>query len=163
MNNFSTPELKQILVFALGTSRHALPLSVVERVIRVVEITPLPKLPEFIRGVINLHGRVIPVIELRNRLGIPPRGMALDDRLIIARTSRRTVALLADSVVGIPELSDRDLVSADTNLPFAGDIKGMAKLDDELIPIYDLDQFLSLDEEQAVACECGETSQPVSS
>ena len=156
MNELPLPELRQILVFTLDESHYALPLSVVERVIRVVEITPLPKAPEFIPGVINLQGMVIPVIDLRKRLGLPWREMILDDRFVIARTSRRTVAILADSVAGIPELSERDLVKADKELPFAGFIKGLVKLNDELIMIYDLDQFLSLDEEKVIPRELGE-------
>ncbi|MBF0502105.1 MAG: purine-binding chemotaxis protein CheW [Candidatus Riflebacteria bacterium] len=156
MNEFPLPKLKRVLVFTLDNSRHALPLSVIDCVVRVVEITPLPKMPEFIRGVINLHGTVIPVIDLRKRLGLPWREMILDDRFIIARTAKRTVAIMADSVAGIYELPDKDLVSADKNFPFAEDIKGLAKLDDELILVYDLDQFLALDEETALTGELTE-------
>lgn len=147
------PELKHILVFTLGKSRHALPLSDVQQVIRVVEITPLPQLPDFIRGVINIRGKVIPVIDLRTRLGLPSREMRLDDRFIIVTTIRRAVAILADSVAGIPELSGQDFVDATKDLSFAAGIKGMAKLDKELIPVYDLDTLLKWDENAGIVSE----------
>lgn len=142
----STPN--QIVVFALDEQRYALPLSAVERVVRAVEITPLPKAPEVVLGVIDAQGQVIPVVDVRRRFRLPSRPVDEDDRLILARTSRRRVALVADSVAGVHEPADREMVSAKLELPFAEYIQGVAKTPDGLILIHDLDRFLSLDEEQ---------------
>lgn len=155
MNEPSRAELKHILVFTLNESRYALPLSSVIRVIRVVEVTPLLNSPECIPGVINLHGKVVPVIDLRPRLGLPQREMLLDDRCIIAQTTLRTVAVLADSVVGVSELADRALVCATQTKPSSGSVKGLVKLADELIAVFDVDQFLSPDEETLINSELG--------
>jgi purine-binding chemotaxis protein CheW len=148
MSAFERTAPNQIVLFALDEPRYALPLSAVERVVRAVEITPLPKVPEIVLGAIDAQGRVIPVVDVRKRFRLPAREMDVDDRFIIARTSRRRVALVADAVVGIRELADREIVSAEQALPFAEYLHGVAKMEDGLVLIYDLDQFLSLDEEQ---------------
>lgn len=140
----------QIVVFVLDEPRYALPLSAVERVIRAVEITPLPKAPQIVLGAINAQGRVIPVVDVRKRFCLPPHKTDLDDRFIIARTPKRFVALVVDAVTGIRTLADGEAVSAEEALPFTEYIQGVAKTPDGLVLIYDIDQFLSLDEEQAL-------------
>lgn len=140
----------QIVIFTLDEPRCALYLSAVERVVRVVEITLLPKAPEIVMGIINFQGRVIPVIDVRKRFRLPAREMHLDDQFIIARASRRTVALAVDSVSGAHELEDGGIESVEQSLPFAEHIQGVAKTKDGIVLIYDLDKFLSLDEERAL-------------
>jgi purine-binding chemotaxis protein CheW len=136
--------MTHILVFAIGRSRLALPLSVVEKVVWTVEITPLPEAPGITRGVIRFQGRVIRVLDLRQRLGLTRRDQIPDDRLIIARTSRHQVAVMADLIVGVAELSPKDLFPADPDLPWPEEITAMAKFDEELVPIYSLDHLLDL-------------------
>jgi purine-binding chemotaxis protein CheW len=150
MSSPQTPDLKQILVFALDEPRFALHLSVVERVVRAVELMPLPKAPAIALGVINMQGQIIPVVNIRMRLHLPMRELELDDRFIIAHTSRRRVALLVDSVSGIRELTDREWAAAEQVVPGAKYIHGVAKLADDLVLICDLEEFLSVDEEQAL-------------
>jgi purine-binding chemotaxis protein CheW len=141
---------EEILLFALDEPRYALYLHAVERIVRAVEITPLPKAPEIVLGVINAQGRVLPVLDIRKRFRLEAREMNLDDRFIIARTARRPVALVADSVVGVHELTEGEMVSAQQALPFAEYLKGVAKLEGNLVLIHDLEKFLSLDEERVL-------------
>jgi purine-binding chemotaxis protein CheW len=150
MNKDQQPGGEHIVVFVLDEPRYALLLSSVERVVRAVEITPLPKGPEIVLGIINVQGRIVPVIDVRRRFRLPEREMELDDRFIIASTPKRLVALVVDSVAGVRELADRQMVSVERSLPFAEYLKGVAKLEDNLVLIHDLDQFLSLDEEKAL-------------
>ncbi|MGA2624832.1 MAG: chemotaxis protein CheW [Bacteroidota bacterium] len=150
MTNLPRTDRNYIVVFVLEEPRYALPLSVVERIVRAVEITPLPKAPEIILGVINMQGEIIPVVDVRKRFRLPTREMKPDDRFIIANTARRLVALVVDWVVGVHELTEREMVSAKQALPFAQYLKGVAKLEDNLVLIHDLDQFLSLDEERVL-------------
>ena len=148
MDSIKLKDDMQIVVFSLDEPRYALDLSTVERVVRAVEITPLPKAPEIVLGVINMQGQVVPVVDVRKRFRLPGREINIDDRFIISRTSRRLVALVADDVVGVKRLGNREIVSAEQALPFAEYIKGVAKVEDDLVLIYDLDRFLSLDEEE---------------
>src|SRR5271157_2301250 len=76
------------VVFTLDGLFYAVSLSVVSRVIRAVEITPLPKAPSIVLGVINLGGRIIPVVNIRKRFRLPERELELTDQLIVARASR---------------------------------------------------------------------------
>jgi purine-binding chemotaxis protein CheW len=138
----------QIVVFTLDEQLYALPLPTVARVIHAVEIRHLPKAPEIISGIINIQGQIIPVADIRKRFGLAEREIELDDRMIIADTGKRKVALFVDAVTGIKDMATRQFVNSKEALPFAGYIRGVAKIDDELILIYDLEQFLSLDEEK---------------
>jgi purine-binding chemotaxis protein CheW len=148
MNNSFQTTTDQILVFTLDEMSYALLLPTVVRVIHTVEVRRLPKAPEIISGIINVQGQIIPVADIRKRFGLVARETDPDDRMIIADTGKRKVALFVDTVTGIKDLSTRQFVNSKENLPFAEYIKGVAKVDNELILIYDLEQFLSLDEEK---------------
>ena len=139
---------EQIVVFTLDELQYALTLNTVVRVIHAVEIRPLPKAPEIISGIINVQGQVIPVIDTRKRFGLAEREIEIDDHMIISDTGKRIVALLADAVNGIRKLEPGQLNPAGETLHFAKYLKGVAKTGDGIILIYDLEQFLSLDEEK---------------
>ena len=85
----------QLVVFLLNEQRYALYLPVVERVVSAVEVTPLPKAPDIVLGVINMQGKVIPVVNIRRRFGLPERQIDLSDQFIIANTTKRPVVLVA--------------------------------------------------------------------
>ena len=141
-------ELKQLLVFFLDNQRYALNLAVAERVFPAAEITPVPKAPDIVMGVINVQGQVVPVINTRKRFSLPDREINVSDHLIIAHTSRRTVALMADAVLGVVECSTHDVITAEEILTQLEYVEGVVKLKDQLILIHDLDKCLSLEEER---------------
>lgn len=138
--------MDEYVVLCFDALRIALPLSDVERVICAVYVTPLPGAPAIVNGVVNLQGRVIPVVNMRRRFRLPERDIALTDRLVIAHTRQRPVALVADAVSGISDYAEPDIVGAATILPGLEYIDGVVKLDDGLILIHNLDRFLSLEE-----------------
>lgn len=140
----------RIVIFTLDGLNYALPLQSVLRVIHAVEITFLPDAPEIISGIINVQGRIIPVIDIRKRFGLSEREIEPEDRMIIADTGKRQVVLFADTVPGFIELADRQMVVTSDLLQFGGNLKGIAKMEDGLVLIYDLEKFLSLDEEYAL-------------
>ena len=139
-----------ILVFNLDEHRYALRLSVVERIVRVVDITPLPQAPEIVLGVINIRGRVIPVVNLRKRFSLPDRDIDLSDQLIIAHTAKRAVALMVDAVLDVRERGEENTTAANRILPDLAYIEGVMKLEDGLILIHNLDTLLSLEEEKTL-------------
>jgi purine-binding chemotaxis protein CheW len=108
----------------------------------------LPGAPAGVRGVVNVHGAVLPVFDLRLQLGRPERRVRLTDYLLIANTSRRTVALLVDSVEGV--------IDGEEICPTrAGEIGVEAaveilKFEGELVLVHDLDRFLSEEELEAL-------------
>ena len=138
------------LVFFLDSQRYALHLSAVDRVARIVHITPVPIAPDIVLGIVNMEGRVIPVINVRQRFNLPKRAISLSDRLIFARTKRRSVALVADAVNDVIECAEWNMISAEHVLPGLGHVEGIIKFEDGLILIHDLDTFLSLEEEASL-------------
>jgi purine-binding chemotaxis protein CheW len=136
----------QYVVFTLDEQHYALYLHAVTRVVRIVEITRLPKAPEIIRGVVNVQGQVIPVVDIRKRFQLPEREPELSDQLIIASTARRFVALIVDAVENVIEHSGQEMIPREKILPGTEYIVGVIKLEDGLVLIHDLDKFLSLEE-----------------
>ncbi len=140
----------QIVVFNLDEQLFALKLSSVERTIRIAEITPLPEGPEIVLGVVNIQGKVIPVFNIRRRFRLPEREISLSDHFIIAHTSKRTVSLLVDSVSGIIEIPEQEIVLTEKVIPGMEYIEGVVKLENGMVLIHDLDRFLSFDEQEAL-------------
>lgn len=140
----------QIVVFTLDEESYALSLNSVVKVIHAIEIRPLPKAPEIITGIINVKGRIIPVVDIRKRFGLEAHEIELNDRLIIADTGKREVAILVDSVTGISDMAPPQQQVVKEILPFAEHLSGITKTDDGLILIYNLDLFLSIDEEKVL-------------
>jgi len=143
-------ESVQLVAFMLDEQRYGLRLSVVERVVRAVEVISLPSAPDIVMGVINLAGQVVPVVNVRRRFRLPEKELGLDDQLIIAKTVGRTVALLVDSASSLVKVSAGDVIHASKILPRIDYIDGVAKLEDGMILIHDLDKFLSLEEERVL-------------
>jgi purine-binding chemotaxis protein CheW len=89
---------QQLVAFILGEQQYALRLATVQRVVRMVEVTPLPKAPKVVLGVIDLQGTIIPVMSMRRRLGMAELETNLVDQLIVAETGARNVAGRHDPV-----------------------------------------------------------------
>jgi purine-binding chemotaxis protein CheW len=140
-------ELSQMVVFRLGEQRYALMLNVVERIVRAVEVIPLPNAPAIVLGVINVEGRVLPVLNVRKRFGLPDEEISPTSQFLIARTARRPVVLVIDEAEGMVERSSTEVARPSGIVPGLEQIRGVIKLDDGLALIYDLEKFLSLDEE----------------
>lgn len=116
----------------------------------MVAITPLPKAPDIVLGIVNLQGQVIPVVNMRRRFSLPEKAIALTDQLIIAHTSQRPVALVADAVHDVIADSSQTLIETENILSGIEYVAGVIKLEDGLIMIHDLDKFLSLEEESSL-------------
>jgi purine-binding chemotaxis protein CheW len=138
----------ELLIFETGGIRCALPLSNVIKVESAAAVSPLPNVPDVVAGILNVHGRMLPVMDVRKRFGLPSREMALDDHLILARSARRELVLWVEQVFGV-ELCSRapqaDALTVLEKLPY---LDGVTALEGNLILICDLEKFLSASEEQ---------------
>lgn len=139
--------MTSLLVFRLDEWKCALPLAAVERSYRAVAVTPLPGAPEKVMGIVNVHGVVHPVIDLRHCFGLPTRPLSPADHLVIGRTWRRSVALVVDSVEGVFDHAPAEIADADSILPDMEYVSGVVRMKDGMVLIHDLDRFLSLEEE----------------
>lgn len=132
----------QVLSFTVGEFLLAIPLRVIVRVIHAVYATPLPMTPETIPGVIDYHGTVVPVLDLRKRLGITAVALHPANRFIIAHLHQRKIALVVDEI--------RDILSAGTSqaeplmaLFEQSGMEGIGQDHNGMFIIYDPEKFLS--------------------
>ncbi len=140
--------LSQLVAFILGEQQYALPLTAVERVVRMVEVTPLPSAPEVVIGVIDLQGNIIPVMSMRQRFGMTEPEASLSDQLIVADAGARRVALVVNSVIGVVERMAEEVTAAEKIVHGAQYVEGITRLQGGLLFIHDLDRFLSKKEER---------------
>lgn len=140
----------QLVVFELDERHYGLRLDAVERVLHAVDVTPLPQTPDVVWGVIDIEGQIVPVLSLRKRFGLPERPIDVSNQFALARTRGRTVALVVDAVRGVVERPIAEFIESDKILPDLEHVEGVIQLDDGMVLIYDLDRFLSLDEERAL-------------
>jgi len=131
-----------ILVFEIDGVRYALPTSDVSEVAPAVTMVPLPHAPPIVEGIINVHGRVVPVLDIRTRFGRPPRPLSHTDHLILASVGPRMVAVRADRALALEHLDDRQVEDTRHVVPGTDYITGVAKLADGLVLIHDLRTFL---------------------
>lgn len=140
----------RLLTFEIEERQYALHLESVERVVRAVEVSLLPGTATSALGIINVEGRMVPVINMRRRLGLPERDIELTDHFIIARTGSRTVALIADRVKDVVAVAEDSFVAAEELCPGAGAVSGAAKLPDGLALVHDVSDYFSAEEETAL-------------
>lgn len=142
------------VVFSLDERQYALPLSRVEKILRAAEPAPLPKAPTIVIGLLNIRGRIIPVVDPRIRFRLPKREIEPSDHFIIAHTSRRAIIMAAGAVLGVTERFPQELVEAKDILSGLDYVEGVIKLKDGMILINDIDRFLSLEDEQSLQKAC---------
>ena len=147
----------QLVAFSLNDRRYALPLAVVERIIRAVDIAPLPKGPPIVLGIINVGGTIIPVFNIRQRFRLPDRQVEPWDQLILGETGPWTVALVVDDVSSVVEHPESEVIATQEILPGLEGVQGVVRLDDGMILIYDLNKFLSMEEKTALDEALAET------
>ena len=134
----------RLVVFAVAGARFGLELAAVARVIRAVAVRAVADLPEVVAGVVDLHGELIPVFDVRRRLGLPARAIGPDDQFLGARAARRTVALVVDAVEGVSEFpADTVLPAAEIARDDGGMVAGVVTHAAGMVVIYDLEKFLA--------------------
>jgi purine-binding chemotaxis protein CheW len=143
-------EKTHFVVFTLDNQKFALPLASVEKIARAVAIRPLPKASDMVLGVINMQGRIIPVLDLRIRFGIPPRPVLVTDHLIITRTTTRILALLVDTVLDILESDRSHVTDQSAILDHMQYVEGVLRIEDGMVLINDIEHMLSMDEAKAL-------------
>lgn len=138
------------VVFTLEGNRYALPLTAVQRVVRAVQITPLPRAPAFVLGAIDVEGQVLPVFSLRQRFDLQDRPIHPADQFLIAHTPDRSIALVIDAALGIIEYPVAGIVDAQRVAEPLEHIQGVIPLESGMLLIQDLGKLLTPQEAQAL-------------
>lgn len=144
-----------LLLFAIDDLRFALPIEAVRETVRAVAITPLAGAPGVVEGVIDVHGTVTPVLDVRARFRLPRRDVVPADQMILARAGGRQVALRVDQVLDVATVPDDQLAVAGPDDPSTRHLAGVARLPDGLVLVHDLDAFLTQGEREALAAAEG--------
>jgi len=132
------------VLFLLDEQTYALQIEEVERIVRAVEIRPLPESPSYVPGIVNIHGRVLPVVDLRLRFGQPTRDLHIEDHFIIARTPTVSAVLPVDAALGSLRVSGGFTPSDDEAR--ARCLRKVVPLDGDVIYVLDLERVASTDE-----------------
>jgi purine-binding chemotaxis protein CheW len=139
----ASPRTREVLVFEVGDQRYGLPTADVRELVRAVAITPLPDAPAVIEGVVNVRGRVLPVLDVRARFRLPAKPLDPSDHFIVASAGPRGVILRVDRATHLTLVDEASIQPPQTLGPSATYVAGVAKLDDGLLLIHDLATFLS--------------------
>ena len=138
-------ELMQLVTFSIGEEEFGVDILKVQEIIRTMEITKVPKAPGFVEGVINLRGKVIPIIDLRRRFGLSSKEHDKHTRIIVIEINNMIVGFVVDSVSEVLRIP-----ASTVEPPPAGVagmeseyISGVGKLQDRLLILLDLDRLLS--------------------
>ena len=136
---------KQLVVFDLAEEGYGVDISSVREIIRMQEITRVPRAPEFVEGVINLRGKVIPVVDLRKRFGFPDSDATKDTRIVVVDIAGQDIGVVVDAVTEVLRIG-ADAVEPPSSVITTADsdyLLGIAKLETRLIILLDLEQALS--------------------
>ncbi|TLY20890.1 MAG: chemotaxis protein CheW [Nitrospirae bacterium] len=138
-------EMLQLVTFNLGSEEFALDILLVQEINRRVEITKVPKTPEFVEGVINLRGKIVPVLDLRKRFGLVGHEFTAQSRIIVVNIDNRVLGLLVDSVSEVLQIPAHTIEPPPPLVAGidAAYIKGIGKFEDRLLILLDLGKILS--------------------
>lgn len=141
-------ELLQLVTFSIGDEEFGVDILKVQEIIRTMEITKVPRAPEFVEGVINLRGKVIPIIDLRRRFGLDSKSHDKHTRIIVIEINNMIVGFVVDSVSEVLRIPAGTVeppppVVAGLESEY---ISGVGKLQDRLLILLDLDKLLSNDD-----------------
>lgn len=136
----------EILCFKLDEKEYGIPISGVSRIIRMVAITPVSELSKYHLGVINLHGQIVFVFDIRQCLGLQGRAENLHDCIIVIETDDRRGAIVADMITEIIDTGVSDIDYSTEPIHISRYIDSMLKSDGKVLPIFNPENFLNLTE-----------------
>lgn len=138
----------QMISFSLGEEEFGVDIKRVKEVIRVGEITHMPRAPGFLKGVINLRGEVIPIIDLRERFGLPPRANTEMTRVIVVEIEEKSVGMVVDGVSHVLRVAEADIDATQSWRDWLTReyVCGAARVDERLIVLLNMEAILSPEE-----------------
>ncbi len=138
--------IRKIVVFSVDDRRFALYMQNVQRVIQAVDVVSIPRTPEYVLGIINYHGELLPVINIRKIFQLNEKDIDLNDKFMIVKSSMRTISLWVDSIEDIIDIDEEDIVKSEKIMRGIKYVDGILKFENGMILLHDLDQFLTIEE-----------------
>ena len=157
MDEITNSDMKQYLTFTINDETYALSVSNVKEVQEFSTVSKVPRMPDFMRGVINLRGSVVPVIDLKMKFGLGETEKNIDTSIIVTEMEMEdemvTMGLLADAVKEVIDMNDEEIEPT----PYVGTridtafIRGMGRKDENFLIVLDIEKVLSVSELTMVA------------
>ena len=137
-------DLLQLLCFSLAGDPYAIPVTSVREIVRMRPLTPIPRVPDAVRGVISLRGEILQVVDLRRRLRLPTAELSKSSRIIVVEfEDGRSAGIMVDAVTEVLRVAESDLRSAGTSEVSA--IESLCVRGDQFVSLVNLDRVLEFD------------------
>ena len=142
----------KFLTFVLSKEEYGIEILKVREIIGVIGITPVPQTPDYLKGVINLRGKVIPIIDLRLKFSMPEDEYTQETCIIVVEVNNAQIGVVVDKVSEVIDIKSKDLEEnpqfgqgIDTNFIF-----GLGKVKEKIIILLDIDKVLSSEESEMI-------------
>jgi purine-binding chemotaxis protein CheW len=138
---------KQMVLFELGSEIYGLDIAAVHEIIRMQPITRVPKAPIYVEGVINLRGKVIPVIDMRKRFGLEKVECTKNHRIVVVNIQDTILGVIVDAVTEVLRISADSIEPVSNIITTANSdyLLGIAKLEDKMVILLELDKLFTGD------------------
>jgi len=136
----------QLVIFKLGREEYGVSILQVQEIKRISDITRVPHTPDYIKGVINLRGSVLPVIDLKKRLNLAQQEVTEDTRIIIVKVEELSIGMVVDAVSEVMTINQENIDSPEV---VAGSISanylsGVGKLENRLLILLNLEEIVGM-------------------
>ncbi len=165
MENTTSSQEQTVITFRLGGQMYALPIEPVERIIELVPITPLPQVDKVVKGVINVHSRAVPVLDMRHLFGLPEAALHLYTPIILIQLHGQMCGLIVDEVVDVITLAASSIFRVTDIMPHElGDapiLQGITYIQGETVLLLDPPHIFQAERMDELASTLSSFSEPV--
>lgn len=142
----NTQSEQQLVVFDLAQEAYGVDIGTVREIIRMQDVTSVPHRPDYVSGVINLRGRITPVVDLRKRFDLPQADITRDSRIVVVDIDGEDIGMIVDAVTEVLRISTSQIEPPSTMIAAGGSdyIVGIAKLESRLVLLLDLERVLTM-------------------
>lgn len=146
----------QIVSFRLANEEYGVDIMRVQEVILLGQITQMPEVPDYICGLINLRGHVIPIIDLRKRFELPVAESDEHTRIVVVNVGRRTLGIIVDAVNEVLRISGEQVEPPPSSVAGIDHayVKGLVKFKEKLLILLDIESVLSAEDQTGLAAAC---------
>jgi purine-binding chemotaxis protein CheW len=150
----------QLVTLLLGGEEYGLPIMEVQEIIRMrnVRVTEIPNAPVFTEGVMNLRGRVVPVVDMHKRFNLPAEELGRSARIVIVTVDARTIGLVVDAVVEVVRVDEAGIeplpdLAAGVDSEY---VRGIVRVDERMVIVLDVQRVFSAEERRTLAGVAGD-------
>ncbi len=149
LNDEASINIKQVVTFSVDVEEYGIEILKVQEVVRLPDITKLPRAPHFIKGIIDLRGTVIPIIDLREKFGLMSKEYKSNTRVIIIEVEEKKIGMIVDNVSQVISTPESNILPPPSSMSKSNSeryIDGVVKIDKHFIILLNIDHIFSTEE-----------------